>query len=41
MPNLDVAPLLDLTALLIYLIVHLLTSDLFYYTQPLFTSSSN
>ena len=36
MPNLNVAPLLDLTAFLIYLIVHLLTCNLFYYIQPLF-----
>ena len=36
MPNLNVAPSLDLTAFLIYSIVHLLTFNLFYYTQPLF-----
>ena len=36
MPNLNVAPSLDLTAFLIYLIVHSLTYNLFYYTQPLF-----
>ena len=36
MPNLNVAPSLDLTAFLIYLIVHLLTCTLFYYIQPLF-----
>ena len=32
MPNLNVAPSLDL----IYLIVHLLTGNLLYYIQPLF-----
>ena len=36
MPNLNVAPSLDLTAFLIYLIVHSLTYNLFYYIQPLF-----
>ena len=41
MPNLNVAPSLDLTAFLTYLIVYLLTCNLFYYTQPLFTSSAN
>ena len=41
MPNLNVTPSLDLTAFLIYLIVHLLTYNLFYYTQPLFISSTN
>ena len=35
-PNLNVAPSLDLTAFLIYLIVHLLTRNLFHYIQPLF-----
>ena len=35
-PNLNVAPSLDLTAFLIYLIVHLLTCNLFHYIQPLF-----
>ena len=34
MPNLNDAPSLDLTAFLTYLIVHLLTCNLFYYTQP-------
>ena len=34
MPNLNVASSLDLTAFLIYLIVYLLTRNLFYYTQP-------
>ena len=34
MPNLNVAPSLDLTAFLIYLIAHLLIYNLFYYTQP-------
>ena len=41
MPNLNVAPSLDLTAFLTYLIVHLLTCNLFYYIQPLFISSMN
>ena len=36
MPNLNVAPSLDLTAFLIYLIVHSLTCNLFYYIQLLF-----
>ena len=36
MPNLNVAPSLDLTAFLIYLILHLSTCNLFYYIQPLF-----
>ena len=40
MPNLDVAPSLDLKAFLIYLVAHLLTYNLFYYTQ-LFISSTN
>ena len=40
MPNLNVAPSLDVTALLTYLIVYLLTYNLFYYTQP-FISSTN
>ena len=40
MPNLNVAPLLDLTDFLTYLIVHLLTCNLFYYTQP-FISVAN
>ena len=35
-PNLNVAPSLDLAAFLIYLIVHLLTCNLFHYIQPLF-----
>ena len=35
-PNLNVAPSLDLTAFFIYLIVHLLTCNLFHYIQPLF-----
>ena len=39
MPSLNDAPSLDLTAL-IYFIVHLLTYNLFYYTQP-FISSAN
>ena len=34
MPNLNVVTSLDLTAFLIYLIVYLLTYNLFYYTQP-------
>ena len=41
MPNLDAAPSLDLTAFLTYLIVYLLTCNLFYYAQPLFISSMN
>ena len=41
MPNLNVVPSLDLAAVFIYLIVHLLTCNLFYYTQPLFISSKN
>ena len=40
-PNRNVAPSLDLTAFLIYLIVHLLTCNLFRYIQPLFISSMN
>ena len=36
MPHLNVVPSLDLTAFLIYLIVHLLTCNLFHYVQPLF-----
>ena len=40
MPSLNVAPSLDLTAFLIYLIVHLLTYNLFYCTQP-FISVAN
>ena len=36
MPNLNVPPSLDLTAFLIYLIVHSLTCNLLYYIQPLF-----
>ena len=40
MPNLNDAPSLDLTAFLIYLIGHLLTCNLFYYTLP-FISSMN
>ena len=40
-PNLNVAPSLDLTAFLIYLIVYLLTCNLFHYIQPLFISSMN
>ena len=40
MPNLNVAPSLDLTAFLIYLVAHLLTYNLFYYAQP-FISSTN
>ena len=40
-PNLNAAPSLDLTAFLIYLIVHLLTCNLLYYIQPLFRSYMN
>ena len=40
MPNLNIALSLDLTAFLTYLIVYLLTCNLFYYTQP-FISSEN
>ena len=40
MPSLNVTPSLDLTAFLIYLIVYLLTYNLFYCTQP-FISSEN
>ena len=39
--NLNFAPSLDLSAFLIYLSVHSLTCNLFYYTQPLFISSMN
>ena len=35
-PNLNVAPSLDLAAFFNYLIVHLLTCDLYHYIQPLF-----
>ena len=41
MPKLNVAPSLDLTPFLVYLIVYLLTCSLFYCTQPLFVSSAN
>ena len=41
MPNLNVAPSLDLTAFLIYLVVHSLICILFYYIQPLFISHEN
>ena len=40
MPSLNVTPSLDLTAFLIYLIVYLLTYNLFYCTQP-FIGSEN
>ena len=40
MPNLNVAPSLDLTDFLTYLIAHLLIYNLSYYTQP-FISSAN
>ena len=40
MPNLNDIPSLDLTAFLIYLIVYLLTYNLFYYTQPFISSQS-
>ena len=40
MPNLNAVTSLDLTAFLIYLIVYLLTYNLFYYTQP-FISPEN
>ena len=33
-PNLNVTPSLDLTAFLIYLIVHFLTCNVLYYIQP-------
>ena len=38
MLNLNDAPSLDLTAFLTYLIAHLLTYILFYYTQPFISS---
>ena len=41
MPNLNAAPSLDLTAFLIYLIVHSLICNLIHYIQALFLSSMN